>query len=310
MDSPGLPPTVARSEERFADLRSGVRICFQTFGRQSDPALLLVMGLGGPMNWWDAEFCERLARAGFFVVRYDNRDCGRSSYLDAVVTRPMLVRAFLGLPTTAPYSISDMAADGMELLDAIGVGDVHVVGVSMGGMIAQTMAIEYPDRVRSLTSISSTTGRRSVGRQHPKVLPALLTDRTTDRAAYVEGTVRFGPLIGSPAYPEDPARARLRAQETWDRTPGGVKRAATTRQMLAVLTQPDRTRSLDTVKVPTLVVHGNVDPLVGRSGGAATARAVPGATTMTVAGMGHDLPRDLWDTLVTAIHANATGLPV
>ncbi len=302
MSSPDASVPVPHSDEQIAHLSHGIDLCFQTFGDPADPALLLVMGLGGPMTWWPAGLCEGFARAGYFVVRYDNRDAGRSTQIADVVTRSMLVRAFLGLPTSAPYSIGDLARDGMGLLAHLNIEKAHVAGVSMGGMIAQTMALSFPDRVLSLTSISSTTGRRGVGWQHPRLFPALLTDRSSSREAYLRGVLRFAPRVGSSAYPEDPTALRLRAEETWDR---GVHRDGTMRQMLAVLTQPDRSRDLARVAVPTLVLHGTDDPLVHPSGGRATAHSIPGATLISIAGMGHDLPHGLWEVIVEAVDRNA-----
>jgi pimeloyl-ACP methyl ester carboxylesterase len=158
-----------------------LEIAYETFGDEHAEPLLLVMGLGGPMTWWDADFCQTLADQGFLVIRYDNRDAGRSTKIHARVDLKAVVRAFLGMPVRAPYSISDMAADGMGLLTALGIETAHVAGMSMGGMIAQTMAIEHPDRVRSLTSIMSTTGGRLVGWQHPRVLQAILASKPGDR---------------------------------------------------------------------------------------------------------------------------------
>ena len=166
--------TVTASEELFAPVGREVELCYQTFGTPDDEPLLLVMGLGGPMTWWDPELCQLLADRGFYVVRYDNRDTGRSSRGQGRVTRATLVRAFAGRRVRAPYSLTDMADDAFGLLDHLGMESAHVCGVSMGGMIAQTMAIEHPKRVRSLTSIMSTTGKRTVGWQHPSLLPNLL----------------------------------------------------------------------------------------------------------------------------------------
>src|SRR4051794_26736892 len=174
------------------------------------------MGLGGPMTWWDPELCRMLAERGFYVVRFDNRDCGRSSRGQGRVTRATLVRAFAGRRVRAPYSLVDMAEDAFGLLDHLGLESAHVCGVSMGGMIVQTMAIEHPARVRSLTSIMSTTGKRTVGWQPPSLLPNLLGQRA-GRQAYIEASVRTWKLIGSPAYPEPEEKTRQDAGETFDR---------------------------------------------------------------------------------------------
>jgi pimeloyl-ACP methyl ester carboxylesterase len=286
----------------FAPVGRGVELCYQTFGEPDDDPLLLVMGLGGPMTWWDARLCESLARAGFYVVRYDNRDTGRSTRATGRVGRSALVRAFTGARVRAPYTMADLAADAFGLLDHLGLASAHVVGVSMGGMIVQTMAIERPERVRSLTSIMSTTGRRTVGWQHPSLLPALLARRTGGREAYIRTSAAFWDLIGSPGYPQPREEVEARAAETFDR---GVSAEGVLRQMLAVLTQPDRSRRLRSVRVPTLVVHGLADKMVHVSGGRATAAAVPGAELLLVPGMGHDLPAALFPALTDAIRGTA-----
>lgn len=293
---------IAVSGELVAPVGSDVELCYQTFGDPDDDPLLLVMGLGGPMTWWDAELCRRLAQAGFFVVRYDNRDTGRSTRIPVRVRRHQLVRAFAGARTQAPYSVSDMAGDAAGLLDHLGLESAHVVGVSMGGMIAQTLAIEHGPRVKSLTSIMSTTGRRTVGWQHPSLIPALIAPRKPGRDAYIATSAAFWQVIGSPSYPIPDELLRARAGETFDR---GVSASGLMRQMLAVLTQPDRTPRLRSVRVPTLVLHGMADKMVHPSGGRSTAAAVSGAELVLVDGMGHDMPPDLFDTYVEAIRRTA-----
>jgi pimeloyl-ACP methyl ester carboxylesterase len=282
----------------MAPLSQDVELCYQTFGRPDAEPLLLVMGLGGPMNWWDPEFCTVLAQRGFFVIRYDNRDTGRSSRIRGRVTRSMLVRAFMGRRVRPPYSLEEMAEDACGLLDHLGLDSAHVVGVSMGGMIAQTMAITEPQRVRTLTSIMSTTGKRSVGWQHPSLLPSLLMSRGPGREAYVETSVAVWKMIGSPSYPQDHDRVVERAEETFDR---GVSRSGVMRQMMAVLTQTNRAARLRAITVPTLVIHGVADKMVHASGGRATAAAIPGAELLLIDGMGHDLPPALFSTIIDAI---------
>jgi pimeloyl-ACP methyl ester carboxylesterase len=291
-------PTVPVSEELMAPLSKDIELCYQTFGNPEGQPLLLVMGLGGPMNWWDPDFCTALARRGFYVIRYDNRDTGRSSRIRGRVTRSMLVRAFAGRRVRAPYSVEDMAADACGLLDHLGLPSAHVVGVSMGGMIAQTMAIIAPQRVRSLTSIMSSTGKRTVGWQHPSLLPSLLMSRGPGREAYVATSTAVWKLIGSPSYPPDQDRIVDRAGETFDR---GVSRSGVLRQMMAILTQTNRASRLRRINVPTLVIHGVADKMVHASGGRATAAAIPGAELLLIDGMGHDLPPALFSTFVDAI---------
>ncbi|MGQ2910632.1 alpha/beta fold hydrolase [Aeromicrobium sp.] len=289
---------MAGSGEQFAHLPSGIDLCFETFGDPSDPPVLLVMGLGGPMGWWDSEFCERLVARGYFVIRYDNRDTGRSTKLrQHRVSRIDILKAVAGL-AKAPYSIGDLATDAFGLLDHLGIDAAHVVGVSMGGMIVQTMAVAEPDRVLSLTSIMSTTGKRTVGYQNPKILPALLSKAGHTRDEYVARSLRGTSMISSPDFPTDEEFARNRAYETYDRgwSAGGV-----TRQLMAILTQPDRTLDLEALDVPSTVIHGLKDPLVHRSGGRATAAALKGSEHLEIAGMAHDLPSQLYDTIIDAV---------
>ncbi|MCD4525553.1 alpha/beta fold hydrolase [Nocardioides sp. cx-173] len=295
-------PDVAVSGELFAPVGKGVELCYQTFGDPDDEPLLLVMGLGGPMTWWDPELCSMLAARGFYVIRYDNRDTGRSSRVGGRVGRAALVRAFAGARSRPPYTLDDLAEDAFGLLDHLGVESAHVAGVSMGGMIVQTMAIVKPARVRSLTSIMSTTGKRTVGWQHPSLLPSLLANRGAGREAYVKASAALWKLIGSPGFPQSDEEVRARAEETYDRgvTPEGVLR-----QMLAILNQPNRGPRLKSVRVPTLVVHGLADRMVHVSGGRATAAAVPGAELLLIDGMGHDLPRDLFETFAAGIRRTA-----
>jgi pimeloyl-ACP methyl ester carboxylesterase len=289
--------SVAVSEELFAPVGRDVELCYQTFGTPDGEPLLLVMGLGGPMTWWEPELCELLVDRGFYVIRFDNRDSGRSSRIPGRVTRSTLVRAFAGRRVRTPYSLADMADDAFGLLDHLELESAHVCGVSMGGMIAQTMAIEHPRRVRSLTSIMSTTGKRTVGWQHPSLIPNLL-GRATGRQGYIEMSVRTWRLIGSPAYPQTEEHVRADAAETYDR---GVTGAGTLRQMMAVLTQPNRAPRLRALTMPALVVHGLADKMVHVSGGRATAAAIPGAELLLIDGMGHDLPPALFETYADAI---------
>ncbi len=294
--------SVPVSKELFAPVSPGVELCYQSFGSADGEPLLLVMGLGGPMNWWDPDLCTMLAEAGFHVVRFDNRDTGRSSRMHGRVTRGQLLKSFLGRGGRIPYTLNDMAVDAFGLMDHLGWDSAHVVGVSMGGMIAQTMAIDRPARVRSLTSIMSTVGRRTVGWQHPALLPMLIARRTPGREAYVESSAKTWALIGSPGFALDEEKGRARAEETFDR---GVSASGVMRQMLAVLNQPDRSRDLSAVRVPAAVVHGAADKMVHVSGGRATARAIPGAELLVIDGMGHDMPSELFETLTDIIRRTA-----
>ena len=294
--------SVPVSDELFASVSPGVELCYQTFGSPDGDPLVLVMGLGGPMTWWDSAFCTMLAEAGFHVLRFDNRDTGRSSRLKGRVTRGQLVKSFLGRGGRAPYTLSDMANDAFGLMDQLGWDSAHVAGVSMGGMIAQTMAVEQPRRVRSLTSIMSTLGKRTVGWQHPALLPVLIAPRAAGREAYVTSSAKMWELIGSPGYPKDEDEIRREAEETFDR---GISGAGVLRQMLAIINQPDRSRSLASLRIPAAVVHGSADKMVHVSGGRATARAIPGAELLVIEGMGHDIPSELYETLADIIRRTA-----
>ena len=290
------------SGELLAPVGNEVELCYQTFGDPEGEPLLLVMGLGGPMTWWDDDLCRMLASEGFYVIRYDNRDTGRSTRIRARVTRGQLLWAFGGRRVKTPYSMADLAGDAVALLDHLGLESAHVAGISMGGMIAQTVAIEHPKRVRSLTSIMSTTGRRTVGWQDPRLLPALIAPRKPGRESYVTTSVAFWDVIGSPGYPVDRDKLAERAGETFDR---GYSASGVMRQMLAIMQQPDRTQRLRSLRVPALVVHGMADKMVHVSGGRSTAAAIPGAELVLVDGMGHDLPAALFETLVEAIARTA-----
>lgn len=270
---------------------TGIELCYETFGSSGDPPVLLVMGLGTQMIAWSEPFCEELAARGLYVIRFDNRDVGRSTHLRSAGS-PDPVRLLLGR-SRAPYSLDEMAADAVGLLDVLGLGSAHVVGASMGGFIAQLMAINAPERVRSLVLIMTSTGSRTVGRPSARVLRGMLRRRNpqADRDTAVETILEVYRTIGSPAYPFDEERIRDLAGRGYDRCydPSGYLR-----QVAAILTQRDRTKALASVAVPTTVVHGLADPLVAVSGGRAIARAVPQARFVGIAGMGHDLPRQLW----------------
>jgi pimeloyl-ACP methyl ester carboxylesterase len=267
---------------------------YETFGDPGSPPVLLTTGVTCQLIQWDTALCQALADAGFYVVRYDNRDVGLSSWLDGLGQPDLAgLLAGTGLP---PYTLSDMAADSAGLLDALGLDSAHIVGLSMGGMIAQTFAIEHPGRVRTLVSIMSTTGSPSVGQPQPEALAALLAPAPTTRNEAVALAVSFWRDVSSPGYPFREQDVRALAEAGFDRAfhPDG-----NLRQMAAIVVQPDRTADLAGLQVPTLVIHGDADPLVDPSGGRATAAAIPGAQLMLISGMGHDLPPELFDRLVT-----------
>jgi len=284
------------SEERLAPC-NGIELAYQEVGDPDAPALLLIMGLGTQMLGWDEELCVQLADRGFRVVRFDNRDIGHSTMLDAAGV-PSRLDLFFGRRASAAYLLSDMAADASALMDHLEIESAHVAGVSMGGMIGQTMAIEWPERVRSLVSIMSTTGNRWVGTPTFKAFGLMLAEAPRDRDAYVERIVKTFGVIGSPAYRGDDARLRDVAGRMHDRShnPRGVLR-----QMHAITASGDRTAALRELRLPVTVIHGTRDPLIRPSGGRATARAIPGARLRIVEGMGHDLPRELWPLFVDEI---------
>jgi pimeloyl-ACP methyl ester carboxylesterase len=261
------------------------------------------MGLATQMIAWPTEFCELLAGRGFHVVRFDNRDCGLSTHFDDLPT-PDVAAIIGGDYRTAPYLLSDFANDTAGLFDALGFTKVHVIGASMGGMIAQQLTIDHPDRVASLCSIMSTTGDPTVGQPTPEALSMLLRPATTSRAEAIEQGVAALRMIGSPDYPIEDEILRERITLSYDRDHNPT---AGLRQTAAIVASPDRTEGLHGVRVPTLVIHGTKDPLVNFSGGEATLAAIPGATWLAVPGMGHDLPEELWPLYLDAIVANVKG---
>jgi pimeloyl-ACP methyl ester carboxylesterase len=286
--------------ESFCRVGGDIEICFETFGDPADPALLLVMGLGTQMLGWHEDFCNDLAGRGFHVIRYDNRDIGRSTILtDAPV--PTLGQILRRDRRAASYTLAEMAADGVGLLDHLGIERAHLVGVSMGGMIAQTIAARRPERVLSLTSIMSSTGSRWRGQPALKTYRQFLRPVSTDRATYIAQTAALFDIIGSPGFEreDDALRELLGAMYDRGHDPGSV-----TRQLAAILASGNRTAELRRITAPTLVIHGTADKLVAPSGGRATARAIPGARLLMIEGMGHDLARGAWPQLIGAIVEN------
>jgi pimeloyl-ACP methyl ester carboxylesterase len=277
-----------------------IELAYETIGDPADQPLLLIMGLGMQMIHWDRELCELIAGRGFHVIRFDNRDAGRSTSIDARV--PNLLPGFAGLRVDAPYLLSDMAGDTLGLLDELEVERVHVVGASMGGMIAQTLAIMAPERVQSLASIMSTTGARNVSRPKLQVMRLLLARAPREREANIDHFVKVFRAIGSPAYPLDEATMRTVAEAAYER---GHNPAGTGRQLAAIIASGDRTEQLRKLDLPAVVIHGRADPLVQFHGGKATAKAIPGARLVPFDGMGHDLPKQLWPAFVDAIAENA-----
>jgi pimeloyl-ACP methyl ester carboxylesterase len=294
-------------EERLCDVGGGITLCWEAFGDPADPPMLLVQGLGMQMVAWPEELCEQLAGHGFHVVRFDNRDAGRSTHVAG--PPPSTWQLLRRRIEPVPYRLADMAADAAGLVGALELGPVHVVGVSMGGMIAQTLAAQQPGLVRSLTSIMSTTGNRWKGQPALGLARLLLRRTPDDRAGYVAHTTKVFETIGSKGLPQDTARVREMAARSYDRD---HDQAAAGRQLGAIVASGDRTPELRAITAPTLVVHGTDDRLVRLSGGLATTRAIRGARLMLIEGMGHDLPSAAWPEVFGAVaeHARAAeGLP-
>lgn len=278
---------------------NGIEIGYETHGDPDGEPLLLVMGLGAQLIAWPLELCDALVDRGFFVIRYDNRDTGLSTKFDDVGGDFMttFLQAAQGEPVEVAYRLSDMAADGMALLDHLGIESSHIVGASMGGMLAQTMAIEHPERVRTLTSIMSTAGDPDVGQPTPEAMELLLRPAPTTREEAIEAGVASRRAIGSPEH-FDEAVARQQGVEAYDRC---WNPAGTARQLLAIVASGSRAEGLAQLDVPTLVIHGDIDPLVTPSGGQRTAGLIPGAELIMLEGMGHDLPPAFIGPVVEAI---------
>jgi pimeloyl-ACP methyl ester carboxylesterase len=265
---------------------NGVELCYETFGDPTDPTLLLVMGTGVQMTEWDTDFVEMFVTHGFHVVRFDHRDVGLSSRLD----------------DSARYTLFDLADDAVGLLDALDVARAHVLGASLGGMVAQCIAVRHPDRVLSLCSIMSTTGAPGVGTSRREAREALIGPRPTSRDGVMDAAAARGRILRGGGFPFDEEMIRRRAGAAFDRAEYPAGRA---RQVAAVLATGDRTDALRSVRVPTVVIHGDADPLVHLSGGQATAAAIPGARLVVIPGMGHELPAAAWPLIVEAFATNA-----
>ncbi len=286
--------------EQFCDVGRGITLCYETFGDRANPTALLIMGLGTQMIAWQDDFCEALVDRGLHVVRFDNRDIGRSTHLEG--RPPTVPELLLRSRRAAHYTLGDMADDAAGLLRELDLAPAHIIGASMGGMIAQTLAIRHPESVRSLVSIMSNTGSRRHGQPSLKVYGIFLRRPAEGRDEFIAHMERLFRVIGSRGLPrdEDDLRAIAIASYERDHDPAGPGR-----QLAAIIASGDRTAGLRTLTTPTLVIHGSADPLVAPSGGRATARAIPGAQLMMVDGMGHDLPRAVWPRLIDAIAAHA-----
>jgi pimeloyl-ACP methyl ester carboxylesterase len=302
--------TATHSRAAFAPA-NGIRLCYQEFGDPSHPPMVLIMGLGMQMLCWDDDFCELLAARGFRVIRFDNRDMGESTMFPSART-PSLAELIFSQMTRlrfrVPYTLRDMAADTAGLMDALGIASAHLVGASMGGMIAQEFAIDYPGRVRSLTSLMSSTGDPKLPGPQPKAMAALGKKTPLDRAGFIHRYVETWSVIAGNGFPFDPERMARQGAASYDR---GINPPGVARQLLAIVASGNRKSRLRDVRVPALVIHGTRDPLVPFAAGADTAGTIPGAELLAIDGMGHWMPREVWPRIVDAIarHAAAASEP-
>jgi pimeloyl-ACP methyl ester carboxylesterase len=293
------PPQIARA--------NGIDLCYEIFGDPGAEPMLLIMGLGAQMIHWDDDFCRQLAARGFRVIRFDNRDIGMSSKLSGgkrLTPLELLKLRFLKIPVQAPYRLRDMAEDTIGLMDALGINTAHLVGASMGGMIAQEVAISFPQRVRSLTSIMSTTGNPKVPPPTREATAVLMAPPPASKEEYFARFANTWKVLRVGSFPEDEALDRSRAERTFQR---GLNPAGVGRQLRAILASGSRKQRLASVKAPTLVIHGTVDPLVHPMGGKDTAASIPGAKLLMIEGMGHALPIPMWPQVIDAIDKHAHG---
>jgi len=290
--------------ERLCNVGRGMSLCYETFGDPSHPTALLIMGLSMQMVAWQDDFCEELASRGFQVVRFDNRDIGHSTHLQGPA--PPIGQLVLRPKHFARYTIADMADDTAGLLEQLELAPAHVIGASMGGMIAQSLAARHPQKVRSLVSIMSNTGSRLSGQPALRSYPIFLRRAPAGRDAFIAHAERLFAALGSPGIERDPADIRAIAGASYDRDHDP---AGSARQLAAIAGSGNRTAELHDITAPTLVIHGKADPLVAHSGGRATARAISGARLMSIDGMGHDMPRALWPTFIDAIAEHAAQAP-
>ena len=288
---------------------NGIDLCYEIFGDDDAEPMIMIMGLGAQMIHWDDDFCRQIAARGFRVIRFDNRDIGKSSKLTGgkrLTAIDLLKLRFLKIPVAAPYNLRDMAEDVIGLMDVLHIKSAHLVGASMGGMIAQEIAISFPQRVRSLTSIMSTTGNPKVPPPTREAMAIVMAPPTTTRDEYLARFAQTWKVLRVGSFPQDEALDRTRAERTFER---GLNPAGVGRQLRAVLASGSRKERLRSVKAPTLVIHGTVDPLVRPEGGKDTAASIPGARLLMIEGMGHAIPIPMWPEIIDAIdkHAHAAS---
>jgi pimeloyl-ACP methyl ester carboxylesterase len=293
------PPQIARA--------NGIDICYDIFGDAGAEPMLLIMGLGAQMVLWDDAFCKQIAARGFRVIRFDNRDIGQSTKLSGgkrLTAVELLKLRFLKIPVAAPYRLRDMAEDTTGLMDVLGIKSAHLVGASMGGMIAQEIAISFPQRVRSLTSIMSTTGNPRIPPPTRAAAAMLMAPPPTTKDEYLARFAQTWKILRVGSFPQDEALDRARAERCFER---GLSPAGVGRQLRAILASGSRKERLRTVRAPTLVIHGTVDPLVNPAGGKDTAASIPGAKLLMIEGMGHAVPIPMWPEIIDAIDKHAHG---
>jgi len=289
---------------------NGLELCYETFGDPAAEPLILIMGLGAQMIQWDDDFCRQLAARNFRVIRFDNRDIGQSSKLSGgkpLSALELLKLRLFKIPVKAPYRLRDMAEDTVGLMDALGLASAHLVGASMGGMIAQEIAISFPQRLRSLTSIMSTTGNPKLPGPTREAMAMLMAPPPKSREEFLERFARTWKVLRVGSFPEDEALDHARAERTFAR---GLNPAGAGRQLRAILASGSRKERLRTVRTPTLVIHGTVDPLVHPAGGKDTAASIPGARLLMIEHMGHALPIPMWPQIIDAIDRHAHGASV
>ena len=280
---------------------NGIQICYDAFGNPNNPALLMVAGLGMQLIGWDEALCTLLVERGYWVIRYDHRDTGKSTKFDEAGI-PDIAPLMQGESISVPYLLRDMAADAVGLLDTLGVKKAHVLGLSMGGMIAQTIAIYFPERVESLISIMSTTGERSVSMPKPEGLSLIMAPPAIDLESHIQNNLIWAKANNGSAFPINESAIREEATATWER---GTYPPGTVRHTAAILASGSRQEALKKLTIPTLVIHGKADIIVPVEGGIATAEAIPNAKLMLIDGLGHALPPELWPEVVDAIAAHA-----
>jgi pimeloyl-ACP methyl ester carboxylesterase len=293
------PPRIAHA--------NGIDLCYEIFGDAGAEPMLLIMGLGAQMIHWDDDFCWQLAARGFRIIRFDNRDIGKSSRMTGgkrLTPIELLKLRFLKIPVAAPYRLYDMAQDVIGLMDVLGIESAHLVGASMGGMIAQELAISFPQRVRSLTSIMSTTDNPKVPPPTREAGAMLMAPPPATKEEYLARFAQTWKILRVGSFPQDEALDRARAERTYER---GLNPAGVGRQFRAILASGSRKQRLASVKAPTLVIHGAVDPLVRPEGGKDTAASIPGAKLLMIEGMGHALPIPMWPEIIDAIDKHAHG---